>query len=48
MAQNIKFGDTDIQLPSLNFKKLGGLIPILFIIFLASSRVLIVAITLSF
>ena len=24
MAQNIKFGDLDIQIPSLNFKKYGG------------------------
>ena len=36
MAQNIKFGDVDVQIPSLNFKKFGGLIPLLVIILLAS------------
>ena len=29
MAQKIKFGDVDIQIPSINFKKFGGLIPLL-------------------
>jgi len=36
MAQNIKFGDVDIQIPSINFKKFGGLIPLIIILFLAS------------
>ena len=36
MAQNIKFGDIDVQIPSFNFKKFGGLIPLIIIIFLAS------------
>ena len=35
MAQNIKFGDVDIQIPSINFKKWGGLVPIAIIIILA-------------
>ena len=34
MAQKIKFGDVDIQIPSINFKKFGGLIPLLVILFL--------------
>ena len=37
MAQNIKFGDVDVQIPSLNFKKFSGLIPLLVIILLALS-----------
>ena len=36
MAQNIKFGDVDIQIPSLDFKKFGGLIPVIIILVLAS------------
>ena len=36
MAQNIKFGDMDVQIPSFNFKKFGGLIPLIIILFLAS------------
>ena len=36
MAQNIKFGDVDVQIPSFNFQKFGGLIPLLLILFLAS------------
>ena len=36
MAQNIKFGDMDIPIPSLNFKKFGGLIPIIILLVLAS------------
>ena len=36
MAQNIKFGDVDVQIPSFNFKKFGGLIPLIIILFLAS------------
>ena len=37
MAQNIKFGDMDVQIPSLNFKKFGGLVPLLVIILIALS-----------
>ena len=36
MAQKIKIGDVDIQIPSINFKKFGGLIPLIIILFLAS------------
>ena len=39
MAQNIKFGDVDVQKPSLNFKKFGGLIPLVVIVLLALSGV---------
>ena len=38
MANNIKFGDIDIQIPSFEFKKFGGLIAlIVFAIILFSS-----------
>ena len=36
MAQNIKFGDLDLQIPSFNFNKFGRLIPIIIIIILAA------------
>ena len=35
MAQNIKFGDVDIQIPQFEFKKFGGLFIIIPIIILA-------------
>ena len=35
MAQNIKFGDIDLQIPSFDFKKFGGLIPLIIIVILA-------------
>ena len=35
MAQNIKFGDVDVQIPSINFKKIGALVPLAIIIILA-------------
>ena len=35
MAQNIKFGDVDLQIPSFDFKKIGGLIPVIIILIVA-------------
>ena len=35
MAQNIKFGDVDIQIPSFNSKKIGMFLPIIIIVILA-------------
>ena len=36
MAQNIKFGDMDVQIPSFDFNKFGRYIPIIIIIILAT------------
>ncbi len=36
MAQNIKFGDLDLEVPSFDFKKFGGILPLIVIVFLAS------------
>ena len=36
MAQNIKFGDLDIQIPSFDFNKFGKFIPIIIILILAT------------
>ena len=36
MAQNIKFGDMDIQIPSFDFNKFGRFIPIIIILLLAA------------
>ena len=36
MAQNIKFGDLDLEIPSFNFNKFGRFIPIIIIIILAA------------
>ena len=35
MAQNIKFGDIDLQIPSFNFKKIGMFLPLIIIVILA-------------
>ena len=35
MAQNIKLGDIDLQLPSFDSKKIWGLLPLIIIILLA-------------
>ena len=31
MANNIKFGDVDIQIPTIEFKKIGGLIVVIIV-----------------
>ena len=36
MAQKVKFGDLDLEVPSFDFKKLGGILPIIIILFLGS------------
>ncbi|SVD39771.1 uncharacterized protein METZ01_LOCUS392625, partial [marine metagenome] len=36
MAQNIKFGDLDLQIPSFDFNKIGRFIPIIIILILAT------------
>ena len=36
MAQNIKFGDMDVQIPSFDFNKFGRFIPIIIILLLAT------------
>ena len=36
MAQNIKFGDLDVELPNVNFNKFGKFLPIIILIFLSS------------
>ena len=36
MAQNIKFGDVDVQIPSFDFKKIGRFIPIIIILILGA------------
>ena len=35
MANKIKFGDVDIEIPSFDFKKFGGLIPLILIVIIA-------------
>ena len=37
MAQNIKIGDMDVQIPSFDFKKFGGILPIIIIVLLAAT-----------
>jgi len=36
MAQNIKFGDVDVKIPSINFDKFGRIIPIIIILILGA------------
>ena len=36
MAQNIKFGDVDVQIPPIDFNKFGRFIPIIIILILGA------------